>query len=148
MIDGKTLEHVDATKLRSEIRRFGQCSSRHGGKLRIVFEGACAQEWYRRAEPYWDIAKLRLESAKERVEEWVNPNEPDAEIMKMKSGGTDMAHKAEHLWTCGEGAVIAGFTEARRVTSTKEPTGYAGKRWQSNLQELANNAEYCDNRNT
>ena len=29
-------------------------SSRHGGKLRIVFEGACAQEWYRRSRA--DIA--------------------------------------------------------------------------------------------
>ena len=44
-----------------------------------------------------DIAKLdKKRPQKGSNKEWVNPNEPDAEIMKMKSGGTDMAHKAEH----------------------------------------------------
>ena len=43
-----------------------------------------------------DIAKLDKKRPKKGSnKEWVNPNEPDAEIMKMKSGGTDMAHKAE-----------------------------------------------------
>ena len=90
-------------------------SSRHGGKLRIVFEGACAQEWFEEPSRA-DIAKLRPKKGSNK--EWVNPNEPDAEIMKMKSGGTDMAHKAEHaVDMSGEGAVIAvRFTEARRVT--------------------------------
>ena len=49
-------------------------SSRHGGKLRIVFEGACAQEWYRRAEPSGHC-KVGQEAAKERVEQGVGESE-------------------------------------------------------------------------
>ena len=64
-----------------------------------------ARKSYRRAEPSGHC-EVGQEAAKERVnKEWVNPNEPDAEIMKMKSGGTDMAHKAEHaVDMSGEGA--------------------------------------------
>ena len=64
-----------------------------------------------------DIAKLDKKRPKKGSnKEWVNPNEPDAEIMKMKSGGTDMAHKAEHaVDMSGEGAVIA-VTLHGRVT--------------------------------
>ena len=58
----------------------------------------------------------------------MNPNEPDAEIMKMKSGGTDMAHKAEHaVDMSGEGAVIAVTLHGGAKGEHKEPTGYAGK---------------------
>ncbi len=76
--------------------------------------------------------------------EWVNPNKPDAEIMKMKGGGTHLAHKAEHAVDMnGEGAVIAvtlhggakGDTKSLPDTLEKAP---------SNLQELADNAECCE----
>ena len=75
--------------------------------------------------------------------EWVNPK-PDAEIMKMKGGGTHLAHKAEHAVDMnGEGAVIAvtlhggakGDTKSLPDTLEKAP---------SNLQELADNAECCE----
>ena len=49
-------------------------SSRHGGKLRIVFEGACAQEWYRRAERSGHC-EVGQEAAKERVEQGVGESE-------------------------------------------------------------------------
>ena len=76
--------------------------------------------------------------------EWVNPNEPDAEIMKMKSGGTDMAHKAEHaVDMSGEGAVIAVTLHGGAKGDTKSLPDTLEKA-QSNLQELANNAECCE----
>ena len=74
----------------------------------------------------------------------MNPNEPDAEIMKMKSGGTDMAHKAEHaVDMSGEGAVIAVTLHGGAKGDTKSLPDTLEKA-QSNLQELANNAEYCE----
>ena len=39
--------------------------------------------------------------------EWMNPFDPDAKITKMKSGGTHMAHKAEHAVDLETGAVVA-----------------------------------------
>ena len=39
--------------------------------------------------------------------EWMNPSDPDAKITKMKSGGTHMAHKAEHAVDLETGAVVA-----------------------------------------
>ena len=93
------------------MRRFGQSFVETRGK---ATNRACAQEWYRRAEPSGHSKKRPKKGSNK---EWV-PNEPDAEIMKMKSGGTDMAHKAEHaVDMSGEGAVIAVTLHGgRRVT--------------------------------
>ena len=92
-----------------------------------------------------DIAKLDKKRPKKGSnKEWVNPNEPDAEIMKMKSGGTDMAHKAEHaVDMSGEGAVIAVTLHGGAKGDTKSLPDTLEKA-QSNLQELANNAECCE----
>ena len=38
---------------------------------------------------------------------WVNPNDPDARITKMKDGRTHLAHKAEHAVGMDTGAVVA-----------------------------------------
>ena len=63
--------------------------------------------------------------------------------MKMKSGGTDMAHKAEHaVDMSGEGAVIAVTLHGGAKGDTKSLPDTLEKA-QSNL-ELANNAEYCE----
>ena len=40
-------------------------------------------------------------------DEWVNPNDPDAKIAKMKDGRTHMAYKAEHVVDVETGALIA-----------------------------------------
>ena len=62
----------------------------------------------------------------------------------MKSGGTDMAHKAEHaVDMSGEGAVIAVTLHGGAKGDTKSLPDTLEKA-QSNLQELANNAEYCE----
>ena len=62
----------------------------------------------------------------------------------MKSGGTDMAHKAEHaVDMSGEGAVIAVTLHGGAKGDTKSLPDTLEKA-QSNLQELANNAECCE----
>ena len=98
MIDGKTLGVLEANAALRIVRR-------DTGEIRIVF--ACGKSGIEEPSRA-DIAKLDKKRPKKGSnKEWVNPNEPD-EIMKMKSGGTDMAHKAEHaVDMSGEGAVIA-----------------------------------------
>ncbi len=76
-----------------------------------------------------DMVKVdKKRPKKESNKEWVNPNKPDAEIMKMKGGGTHLAHKAEHAVDMnGEGAVIAVTLHGGAKGGHEEPTGYAGK---------------------
>ena len=90
MIDGKTLG-VDATTLeanaalRSIVRR--DTGESYESYLKELARKSGIEEPSRA-----DIAKLDKKRPKKGSnKEWVNPNEPDAEIMKMKSGGTDMA---------------------------------------------------------
>jgi transposase len=54
------------------------------------------------------LAKLdRKRAHKGSNEDWVNPHDPDACIMKMKDGRTHLAHKAEHAVDLETGAVVA-----------------------------------------
>jgi len=55
-----------------------------------------------------DLARIdRKRKKKGSNDDWVNPHDPDARITKMKSGGTHMAHKAEHAVDMETGAVVA-----------------------------------------
>ncbi len=56
-----------------------------------------------------DIARFdRKRKKKGSNKEWKNPHDPDAQITKMKSGGTDMGHKLDQAVDLGgEGAVLA-----------------------------------------
>jgi transposase len=55
-----------------------------------------------------DLAKLdRKRPKKGSNDEWVNPNDPDAKITKMKDGRTHLAHKAEHAVDLDTGAIVA-----------------------------------------
>ena len=117
MIDGKTLG-VDATTLeanaalRSIVRR--DTGESYESYLQELARKSGIEEPSRA-----DIAKLDKKRPKKGSnKEWVNPNEPDAEIMKMKSGGTDMAHKAEHavLAPPAPGTVdVVGTPSPRRI---------------------------------
>lgn len=72
-----------------------------------------------------DLAKIdRKRKKKGSNEEWVNPHEPDAEIMKMKKGGTRMAHKHEHAVDLETGAILGSSLNggARGDTKTLEET--------------------------
>ena len=136
-VDATTLEANAA--LRSIVRRDT------GESYESYLKELARKSEYRRAEPsgHCKVGR-RSGQRKGRTREWVNPNEPDAEIMKMKSGGTDMAHKAEHaVDMSGEGAVIAVTLHGGAKGDTKSLPDTLEKA-QSNLQELANNAECCE----
>jgi transposase len=55
-----------------------------------------------------DLARVdRKRRKKVSNKEWVNPHDPDAQIMKMKDGRTHLAHKQEHAVDLETGAVVA-----------------------------------------
>ena len=54
-----------------------------------------------------DLAKLdKTRKNKASNDDWVNPNDPDAKITKMKDGRTHLAHKAEHAVDLDTGAIV------------------------------------------
>lgn len=143
LIDGKTLG-VDATTLeanaalRSIVRR--DTGESYESFLKELAKKDGIEEPSRA-----ELAKLDKKRPKKGSnKEWVNPNDPDAEIMKMKSGGTHMAHKAEHaVDMSGEGAVIAVTLHGGAKGDTKSLPETLEKA-QSNLQELSDNTECCE----
>ena len=55
-----------------------------------------------------DLARLdRKRKKKGSNDEWTNPNDPDAQITKMKDGRTHLAHKQEHAVDMDTGAIVA-----------------------------------------
>ena len=55
-----------------------------------------------------DLARLdRKREKKGSNDDWTNPHDPQAKIVKMKDGSTHLAHKAEHAVDMESGAVIA-----------------------------------------
>jgi len=54
-----------------------------------------------------DLARFdRKRPKKGSNKDWVNPHEPDAQITKMKTGGTRLAHKHEHAVDMDTGAIV------------------------------------------
>jgi transposase len=143
MIDGKTLG-VDATTLEANAA-LRSIVRRDSGESYESFLKELARESGIEEPSRADMAKLdKKRSKKGSNKDWVNPNEPDAEIMKMKGGGTHLAHKAEHaVDMSGEGAVIAVTLHGGAKGDTKSLPDTLEKA-QSNLQELADNAECCE----
>jgi len=142
MIDGKTLG-VDATTLeanaalRSIVRR--DTGESYETYLKELARKSGLEEPSRA-----ELVKLDKKRPKKGSnKDWVNPHEPDAEIMKMKGGGTHLAHKAEHaVDMSGEGAVIAVTLHGGAKGDTKSLPDTLEKA-QSNLDELADDAECC-----
>jgi len=55
-----------------------------------------------------DLARIDRKRAKKGSnDDWHNPNDPDAQITKMKDGRTHLAHKAEHAVDLDSGAILA-----------------------------------------
>ena len=72
-----------------------------------------------------DLARIdRKRKKKGSNEDWVNPNDPDAQITKMKDGSTHIGHKQEHAVDMDSGAVVAVTLHggAEGDTSTIEKT--------------------------
>ncbi len=140
LIDGKTLG-VDATTLeanaalRSIVRR--DTGESYESFLKELARQSGIQEPTRA-----DIAKLDKKRPKKGSnKEWVSPHDPDAEIMKMKSGGTHLAHKAEHaVDMSGEGAVLAVTLHGGAKGDTKSLPDTLEKA-QANLDELADDED-------
>jgi transposase len=78
-----------------------------------------------------DLARVdRKRKKKGSNQEWVNPNDPDARITKMKDGGTHLAHKAEPAVDMETGAVIAVTLQGADLgdtTTVKETLAEAGE---------------------
>lgn len=77
-----------------------------------------------------DLARVdRKRKKKGSNEEWVNPNDPDARITRMKDGSTHLAHKAEHAVDMDTGAVVAVTLQEADLgdtTTIKETLAEAG----------------------
>jgi transposase len=106
LVKGKTLG-VDATTLeanaamRSLVRR--DTGETYLGFLKKLAEASGIDTPTRE-----DLAKLdKKRKNKASNEDWVNPNDPDAKIAKMKDGRTHLAHKAEHAVDLDTGAIVA-----------------------------------------
>jgi len=55
-----------------------------------------------------DLVRIdRKRPKKGSNDDWHNPNDPDAQITKMKDGRTHLAHKAEHAVDLDSGAILA-----------------------------------------
>jgi transposase len=119
LIDGKTLG-VDATTLeanaalRSIVRR--DTGQSYEGFLKELATASGIETPTRT-----DLAKLDKKRPKKGSnKDWKHPLDPDAQIMKMKSGGTHLAHKLEHaVDMSGEGAVLSVTLHGGAVGDTK-----------------------------
>lgn len=69
-----------------------------------------------------DAAVRRMDRTREKKTpnaEWVNPHDPDAEVMKMKDGSTHLAYKAEQAVDLDTGAIVAITTHGGAVDDRK-----------------------------
>ena len=75
--------------------------------------------------------------------EWMNPNDPDARIAKMKDGTTHLAYKAEHVVDLGTNAILAAeiYHANYQDTQTLEDSLHQA---QINLVEAGSEAEIVE----
>jgi transposase len=74
-------------------------------------------------DPKDDEAVRRMDRRRKKKstanKEWVNPHDPDAEVMKMKDGTTHLAYKAEQAVDLETGAIVAVTTHGGATGDTK-----------------------------
>jgi transposase len=106
LVKGKTLG-VDATTLEANAA-LRSLVRRDTGESYNDFLTKLAQASGIATPTREDLAKLdRKRKNKASNDDWVNPNDPDAKITKMKDGRTHLAHKAEHAVDLDTGAIVA-----------------------------------------
>jgi transposase len=109
LIDGKTVG-VDSTTLEANAA-MRSIVRRDTGEGYQEFLTKLAKESGIETPTREDLAKIdKKRKNKASNEDWVNPNDTDAKITKMKDGTTHLAHKAEHAVDMGEnahGAILA-----------------------------------------
>jgi len=140
LIDGKTIG-VDATTLeanaalRSVVRR--DTGQGYESFLTDLAKASGIETPMRQ-----DLAKVDKKRPKKGSnKDWVNPHDPEAEIMKMKDGSTHLAHKAEHgVDINGEGAVLAVTLHGGARGDTKSLPETLDEA-QENLEDLKSDPE-------
>ena len=110
-VDGSTLEANAA--LRSIVRR--EDGQAYGDFLTDLAKASGIDTPTRQ-----DLAKIdRKRPKKGSNKDWVHPEDPEAEIMKMKDGRTHLAHKQEHAVDMETGAVVAVTISGGAAHDTK-----------------------------
>jgi len=140
LIDGKTLG-VDATTLEANAA-LRSIVRRDTGEGYESYLKELARQSGIETPTRSDIVKLDKKRPKKGSnKDWVSPHDPDAEIMKMKSGGTHLAHKAEHaVDMSGEGAVLAVTLHGGAKGDTKSLPDTLESA-QTKLEELADDED-------
>jgi transposase len=106
LLKGKTLG-VDATTMKANAA-LRSIVRRDSGEGYQEFLTKLAQESGIATPTREELARLdRKRKKKGSNREWVNSQDPDAKITKMKDGRTHSAHKAEHAVDLETGAVVA-----------------------------------------
>lgn len=87
-----------------------------------------------------DLARIdRKREKKGANQDWKHPDDPDAQITKMKDGSTHLAHKQEHAVDMDSGAIVAVTVHggAAGDTTTVEGTLEAARKNIADARELA-----------
>lgn len=106
LVKGKTLG-VDATTLEANAA-LRSIVRRENGDSYLEFLTKLAQATGIATPTREELAKIdKKRKNKASNDDWVNPNDPDAKIAKMKDGRTHLAHKAEHAVDLETGAIVA-----------------------------------------
>jgi len=106
LLKGKTVG-IDATTLEANAA-MRSIVRRDNGESYEEFLKGLAKESGIATPTREDLARLdRTRKNKASNKDWVNPQDPDARITKMKDDRTHLAHKAEHAVDLKTGAVLA-----------------------------------------
>jgi transposase len=142
LIDGKTIG-VDATTLEANAA-MRSIVRRDTGEGYEEFLRGLAQASGIETPTREDLARLDRKRAKKTSnEDWVHPEDPDAEITKMKDGRTHLAHKLEHAVDMKTGAVLGVTVEGGATGDTTTMTGTL-TRTAENLERLAETTDLRD----
>jgi len=118
MLKGKTIG-IDATTLEANAA-MRSIVRRDTGQSYMEYLRALAAE--AGIDPNDDDAVRRMDRKREKKTsntEWVNPHDPDAEVMKMKDGSTHLAYKAEQAVDLDTGAIVTITTQGGAVDDRK-----------------------------
>ena len=130
MLKGKTIG-IDATTLEANAA-MRSIVRRDTGQSYMEYLRQLAKE--AGIDPNDDAAVRRMDRKREKKTpnaEWVNPHDPDAEVMKMKNGSTHLAYKAEQAVDLATGAIVAVTThggavdDRKSVEETLQAAGFA-----------------------
>jgi hypothetical protein len=118
MLKGKTIG-IDATTLEANAA-MRSIVRRDTGQSYMEYLRQLAAE--AGMDPNDDAAVRSMDRKREKKTsngEWLNPHDPDAEVMKRKDGSTHLAYKAEQAVDLDTGAIVAIATQGGAVDDRK-----------------------------